>query len=184
MMCPHLHLSLQSGSSETLRRMGRGHYGPERVADFLERLAGIWKFFGLGADLIAGFPGETEDHFRQTLDVVEGLPLTYAHVFPYSERPGTPAATFPDSVPGHLRRERAKILRQTASRKHLRFLHRLLTEPTMDVVVEENGTGLSQFYVECVLGKTGHVRGRKLVRVRPVDIDGDRLLVRLAGESS
>jgi MiaB/RimO family radical SAM methylthiotransferase len=184
LMCPHLHLSLQSGSPEILRRMGRGHYNPEGVFGFLERLQDIWVAFGLGADIIAGFPGETEEHFRQTLDVVERLPLTYAHVFPYSERPGTPAATFAGSVPGHLRRERAKILRQAAGRKHAAFLHDLLARPVMDLVAEDNGTGLNEFYVECMFPDDGAAHRRQLVRVHPVNVHGDRLLVRLAGEGS
>jgi 2-methylthioadenine synthetase len=135
-MTPHLHLSLQSGSPEVLRRMGRGHYGPAEIFEFLNGLNEIWPVYGLGADIIAGFPGETENNLTETLDVVERLPLSYAHVFPYSERPGTPAASFKGSVPGHLRRERAKLLRQAVERKRALFLRGLLARPHMDVVLK------------------------------------------------
>jgi threonylcarbamoyladenosine tRNA methylthiotransferase MtaB len=159
LMTPHLHVSLQSGSPEVLRRMGRGHYGPEEIFSFLEGLREIWPAFGLGADLIAGFPGETQEHARETMEVVKLLPLSYAHVFPYSERPGTPAALFKDSVPGHIRRERAKALRQEVARKRAAFLHALLQLPAMDVALEENGTGMNEFYVECsVIDAPSHAR--------------------------
>jgi len=179
MMSPHLHLSLQSGSPDILRRMGRGHYGPEDVFGFLAGLGKIWPVFGLGADLIAGFPGETEAHARETLAVVERLPLTYAHVFPYSERPGTPAVNFKGSVPGHIRRQRAKELRMAVERKRGAFLRNLLDLPHMDVVLEDGRTGMNEFYVECALEKAapGHVR--EMVRVKPLKVAGSGLVVGL-----
>jgi len=178
LMSPHLHLSLQSGSPEVLRRMGRGHYGPEQVFGFLEGLRRVWPVFGLGADLIAGFPGETQEHVRQTMDVVERLPLSYAHVFPYSERPGTPAAAFPGSVPAHVRRERAKALRQVVAGKRAAFLRELLALPRMDVVPEEDGTGMNEFYVECLLEGDAPFTARELLRVAPVGVAAAGLVVR------
>ena len=178
LMSPHLHLSLQSGSPEVLRRMGRGHYGPEQVFGFLEELGRVWPVFGLGADIIAGFPGETDEHVRQTLDVVERLPLSYAHVFPYSERPGTPAATFAGPVPPHVRRERAKLLRQAVARKRESFLRNLLGRPGMDVVVEDGGTGMNEFYVECTLEGGFSAGARELVRVVPLRVSAAGLVVR------
>ncbi len=178
LMSPHLHLSLQSGSPEVLRRMGRGHYGPEQIFGFLEGLRRVWPVFGLGADLIAGFPGETDEHVRQTMDVVERLPLSYAHVFPYSERPGTPAAAFPGSVPAHVRRERAKALRQVVAGKRAAFLRGLLALPHMDVVPEEGGTGMNEFYVECLLEGDAPFTARELLRVAPVGVAAAGLVVR------
>ncbi|MEF2230501.1 MAG: MiaB/RimO family radical SAM methylthiotransferase, partial [Pseudodesulfovibrio sp.] len=98
LVCPQLHLSLQSGDPGVLRAMGRGHYRPEDAVAFFDRLAGAWPTFGLGADFICGFPGETPEAFENTLALARRLPLTYAHVFPYSERPGTPAATMDGAV--------------------------------------------------------------------------------------
>jgi MiaB/RimO family radical SAM methylthiotransferase len=180
LMCPHLHLSLQSGSPDVLRRMGRGHYGPEQIFSFLEGLERVWPVFGLGADIIAGFPGETEEHVRQTLDVVERLPLSYAHVFPYSERPGTPAVNFPGSVPPHLRRERARALREIVARKRSLFLQKLLQVPYMHVALEDGATGTNEFYLDCVVEGDIHARTRELLRVVPVGISRKGLAVRAA----
>ncbi|SFJ44134.1 radical SAM methylthiotransferase, MiaB/RimO family [Desulfomicrobium apsheronum] len=181
LMTPHLHISLQSGSPEVLRRMGRGHYGPEQIFDFLQDLSEIWPVFGLGADLIAGFPGETQAHADETMDVVQRLPLSYAHVFPYSERPGTPAVLFKGSVPGHIRRERAKTLRQAVARKRADFLLELLKLPAMDVALEDGGTGMNEFYVECSVSDAPS-RARELLRVVPTGLTSSGLTAKLAQE--
>src|SRR5690349_18640324 len=89
-VAPHLHAPLQSGSDRLLRRMGRHWYTAASYARSVERLAATRTVFGLGADIIVGFPGETRDDHRQTVDLVEQLPFTYLHVFPFSLRPGTP----------------------------------------------------------------------------------------------
>ena len=181
LICPHLHLSLQSGSPWILKRMGRGHYGPEQVFDFLDGLAHIWPIFGLGADLITGFPGETAGLFQETLDVVAQLPLSYAHVFPYSERPGTPASTFSGALPEHVRRERAKNLRNVVRAKRDKFLHSLLQVSPMHVVLEEKGSGMNELYVECQMdGQI--VPSRNLIAVRPVGITQKGLRVRVLQE--
>lgn len=170
LVCPHLHLSVQSGSPEILRRMGRGHYSPEDISGFVEELRRIWPVFGLGADFITGFPGETEDHARQTSQVVQGLPLTYAHIFPYSERPGTAAARFPRQVPGHLRRQRAKDLRALVQDKRQDFLRHLLKLPVMTVIPEQTNQGVNEFYVDCQIETTSQLVPGKPVRVRPVAV--------------
>lgn len=177
LMSPHLHLSLQSGSPEVLRRMGRGHYGPEDVAVFLERLSAMWPVFGLGADIITGFPGETEAHFAETLELAARLPLSYVHVFPYSERPGTPAASFSPAVPGHVRRQRAKELRRVVGEKRKCFLGRLLRLDAMNVAPEEDGSGMNEFYVECAVD--GRAASRELVRVVPVALTDRGLRVKI-----
>ncbi|PKN42928.1 MAG: tRNA (N6-isopentenyl adenosine(37)-C2)-methylthiotransferase MiaB [Deltaproteobacteria bacterium HGW-Deltaproteobacteria-18] len=181
LMTPHLHVSLQSGSPEVLRRMGRGHYGPEQIFDFLHDLRKIWPVFGLGADLIAGFPGETQAHADETLEVVRRLPLSYAHVFPYSERPGTPAALFKNSVPGHIRRERAKALRREVARKREDFLLELLKLPVMDVAMEDGGTGMNEFYVECSVSDAPPL-AHELLRVVPVGLTSSGLKAKRAHE--
>lgn len=181
LMTPHLHISLQSGSPEVLRRMGRGHYGPEEIFIFLDGLESIWPVFGLGADLIAGFPGETQRHADETLAVVKRLPLSYAHVFPYSERPGTPAARFKDVVPGHVRRERAKALRGEVARKRTDFLGRLLEFPAMSVALEDGGTGMNEFYVECTVSDAPS-KAYELLRVAPSGLTSAGLRVRIAEE--
>jgi MiaB/RimO family radical SAM methylthiotransferase len=172
--CPHLHLSLQSGSPGVLGRMGRGHYRPEQVLDFLAGLSRAWPVLGLGADLLAGFPGETEAQAAETRDFVAALPLTYAHVFPYSARPGTPAASFPDQVPGPERAARAARLRGLAEARKRAFAKTLLARPALTMVVEEGGegagaSGVCEFYASCHLlpGQPEPPR-RSLALVRPL----------------
>lgn len=176
LMSPHLHISLQSGSPDVLRRMGRGHYGPEEIFAFLDGLHSIWPVLGLGADLITGFPGETAEHFEETQGVVTRLPLTYAHVFPYSERPGTPAATFAGVVPGHVRRERAKHLRAMVADKRAAFWQSL-QERTMTVIPEDGNHGVNEFYVECQVDAPP-LAPRQPVLVRAVGINPTGLTVR------
>jgi len=108
-LMPHLHLSLQAGADLILKRMKRRHLRQQAV-DFCAAARRLRPDITFGADLIAGFPTETEEHFQQSLDLVEGCCLTWLHVFPYSAREGTPAARMPQ-LPGHLRKERAARLR-------------------------------------------------------------------------
>jgi threonylcarbamoyladenosine tRNA methylthiotransferase MtaB len=116
-MVPHLHAPLQSGSDRLLRRMGRHWYTASTYAAAVERLAGRCPVLGLGADVITGFPGETDDDHRATMAQVESLPFTYLHVFPYSPRPGTAAERLRDRVTPTVAQARARQLREVAQRK-------------------------------------------------------------------
>lgn len=116
-LAPHVHAPLQSGSDRVLRRMGRHWYSAESYARAIERLAARMPVFGLGADVIAGFPGETETDHAATVELVERLPFTYLHVFPYSRRPGTPADRLRDHLAPALVSKRAADLRELAARK-------------------------------------------------------------------
>jgi threonylcarbamoyladenosine tRNA methylthiotransferase MtaB len=111
-LVPHVHAPLQSGSDTVLRRMGRHWYTASSYAHAVERLASRMEMLGLGADVIAGFPGETEDDHRDTLRVVEQLPFTYLHVFPYSPRPGTAATRLGSPVSPIIAERRASELRE------------------------------------------------------------------------
>lgn len=183
--CPHLHLSLQSLAPDVLRRMGRGHYGPEDILSWAQEMKTIWPVFGLGADLLTGFPGESEADFRLTLAHAAELPLSYAHVFPYSQRPGTPAATYPDQVPGPVKKARAKALRELAQDKKHAFLARLAEAagkdaPPLHVVLESTAParGVSQYYADCTFdGPLPGARLRGLVAARPLRVRRGRLLV-------
>ncbi len=179
---PHLHISLQSGSPAVLREMRRGHYDPETIPAFLEKLKEIWPVYGLGADIIAGFPGETEETFAETLAFCSRLPLTYAHVFPYSRRPGTIAAKMPDQVPAGVKKERAAALRGLVAAKKQFFLRSLLELPAMMMVLEdsEKQRGVNEFYAECRLLDGASVAPKALAAVRPVRLEKDVLLVRPA----
>lgn len=122
-LAAHLQVPLQSGSAEVLRRMRR-NYRRERYLDVLRRLRHAVPDIGLGADVIVGFPGETDVLFDETYDLIEGSPLNYLHVFSWSPRPGTPAADYPDRVDSREQRERSRRLRQLGADLSLRFRER------------------------------------------------------------
>jgi threonylcarbamoyladenosine tRNA methylthiotransferase MtaB len=137
-LMPHLHLSLQAGDDLVLKRMKRRHLRADAVA-FAARVRAARPDMALGADFITGFPTETEAMFRRTLDLVEECGLVWLHVFPYSPRPGTPAARMPQ-VPGDIARDRARRLRSAGSAALARYL---ATEvgTVRDVLVERPGEG-------------------------------------------
>jgi len=116
-LVPHVHAPLQSGSDRVLRRMGRHWYSADRYASSIESLAGRMPVLGLGADVIAGFPGETSADHEATVALIERLPFTYLHVFPYSRRPGTAADRLRDHLAPPLIAERAAELRALGERK-------------------------------------------------------------------
>jgi threonylcarbamoyladenosine tRNA methylthiotransferase MtaB len=117
----HAHVPLQSGSDYILRRMHR-RYRPWHYADRIERIRAAMPDAAIGADVMVGFPGETDEHFEQTRALIERLPFTYLHVFTYSSRPGTPSAAMHDQVPVQLARERNRLLRELATRKQHDFM--------------------------------------------------------------
>src|SRR5438876_6142438 len=116
-LAAHLHAPLQSGSNRILKRMGRHWYTAESYRARLDWLAERLPVFGLGADVIAGFPGESDAEHRQTIALVDALPFTYLHVFPYSERPGAAAGRLGERVPPGIIRERARELRERGEAK-------------------------------------------------------------------
>jgi len=116
-LAAHLHAPLQSGANRILKRMGRHWYTAESYRARLDWIAERLPVFGLGADLIAGFPGESDAEHRQTIALVDALPFTYLHVFPYSERPGAAAGRLGERMPPGTIRERARELRERGEAK-------------------------------------------------------------------
>ena len=119
-MCPHFHLPLQSGSDSVLKRMARR----TTLAEFrrlVETAISIVPDFAITTDVIAGFPGETDTEFAETLEFIRSIPFAGGHVFHYSPRPGTPAARMKDQVPKAIQKERAKVLRDIFEQKTERF---------------------------------------------------------------
>ncbi|MFB3879907.1 MAG: tRNA (N(6)-L-threonylcarbamoyladenosine(37)-C(2))-methylthiotransferase MtaB [Armatimonadota bacterium] len=108
-ICHHLHLPLQSGDDEVLRAMGRS-YTTADFADLVRRVREAWPDAAISTDAMAGFPGETEEQFERSMAFLRGMAFSRVHVFPYSRRPGTPAAARPDQVPGAVKRERTQKL--------------------------------------------------------------------------
>ncbi|MGE4298132.1 MAG: MiaB/RimO family radical SAM methylthiotransferase [Desulfovibrionaceae bacterium] len=184
LVCPHLHLSLQSGSPAVLHAMGRGATDPAAMLGFLDQLRAHWPVFGCGADLIAGFPGETEAQHAESLAVVKALPLTYAHVFPYSPRPDTPAAGMPGQVADAAKKARAAALRAVAARRKGAFIQRVAALPLVHVAVEGGSParGMSEYYVECRF-ESEEAAPHTIVASRPVAVEGGVLVVGEAGQA-
>jgi threonylcarbamoyladenosine tRNA methylthiotransferase MtaB len=117
----HAHVPMQSGSDRVLRAMHR-KYRPWHYRERILKIRDAMPTAAIGADVMVGFPGETDADFEQTRHMVEELPFTYLHVFTYSARPGTPAASMPKEVPIQVARERNRVLRELASEKKLAFM--------------------------------------------------------------
>lgn len=124
-LLPHLHIPLQSGDDRILTRMGR-RYTTADFAAIITRCREQLPIAAIGIDVLTGFPGETEIQAQNTYDFLAGLDFTYLHVFPYSPRPGTPAATFADQVPGPVKDRRVAALRQLSAQKQQDFIARQL----------------------------------------------------------
>src|SRR5438034_3024621 len=139
-LAKHAHVPLQSGSDAVLRRMHR-RYRPWHYREKIEKIRAATPTAAIGADVMVGFPGETEAEFEETRRVIEELPFTYLHVFTYSARPGTPAAAMPNQVPVHVARERNRILRDLASGKHLDFMRSFIGK-TIDAITLNTTAGL------------------------------------------
>ncbi len=178
-LAPHLHVPLQSGSDRVLGLMRRWH-NREAVRDRLLEIAGRLSVLGLGADVIVGFPGEGEAEFRETRDLIDELPYTYLHVFPFSARDETVAASLPDRVPGDVAAGRSRELRELARRKGDAYRARRVGA-TAEVVVEGDGSvsgGLTGDYLRVEVRGEDAVPG-DLVRA-PLRADADGLFVRTA----
>ncbi|MGA2212995.1 MAG: MiaB/RimO family radical SAM methylthiotransferase, partial [Bryobacteraceae bacterium] len=132
----HVHAPLQSGSDRVLRRMHR-KYRPRHYEDRILKACAWMPDAAIGADVMTGFPGETDAEFEESRAFIASLPFTYLHVFTYSERPGTPAASA-EQVPMEVRRERNRILRELAAAKNLDFRRRMLGR-TLSVVTLTEG---------------------------------------------
>jgi threonylcarbamoyladenosine tRNA methylthiotransferase MtaB len=134
-LMPHLHIPLQSGDDETLKLMNRA-YDTSFFRETVERVHERLPEMALGTDIIAGFPSETKKAFENTMALAEELPFTYMHVFPYSKRPGTPAAGMEDTVGSDERKRRAKALRDLSQSKNLAYSNRQVGK-TLEVLLEE-----------------------------------------------
>ncbi len=170
-LMPHLHLSLQSGDDLILKRMKRRH-SRQQAIDFCAQVRRLRPDIALGADIIAGFPTETEEMFERSQDLIEECGLTFLHVFPYSKRPGTPAARMPQ-VSGEVIRERAKRLRASGEAA---LQKRLASEigSMREVLIESATQGRTEHFLPVAIA--GEVPG-VVRRLAIVGIDGARLTV-------
>ena len=150
-LLPHIHLSLQSGDNLILKRMKRRH-SREDAIELCNKLKLKRSDISFGADLIAGFPTETDEMFQNTINIVEECQLDWIHAFPFSPRPGTPAAKMPQNDIKIIKR-RSKILREVAKKRKNNYIKNMIGN-TIEVFVEKNNRGYSnQFAPVKLLGK-------------------------------
>ena len=168
-LCPHFHLSLQSGCDATLARMNR-KYDTARYYESVRLLREHFPDPGITTDLITGFPGETGDEFRQTLAFIEKCAFTAMHVFPYSRRPGTPAGAMPGQVPKEEKESRARAAIALADKLESRWLNSQAGR-TLPVLFEEEKDGLWQ----------GHTPNYALVRAQGKDLHNRLMNVHITG---
>jgi len=169
-LMPHLHLSLQSGDDMILKRMKRRHSRTEAL-EVVAKLRSLRPEMVFGADIIAGFPTETDEMFENTLRIVTEADLTFLHVFPYSPRPGTPAAKMPQ-VDKRLARERAARLRAEGDVQYAKFRDSRLGE-IETVLIEREGLGRTEQFVPIEVG--GFAPGT-IVPVRAVGVSAEGLI--------
>jgi threonylcarbamoyladenosine tRNA methylthiotransferase MtaB len=161
-MANHVHMPLQSGSDAVLKRMYR-KYRTRHYAQRLETAHRLMPDVAIGADVMTGFPGETEDEFNETIRFVENHPFTYLHVFTYSERPGTVAPDRGFAVPVNIRRERTRILRQLSDAKNLRFRQSMIGKTVRAVTLEQRDRALTTNFVNVEM--RGHRAPNQLIDV-------------------
>jgi len=168
-LMPHLHLSLQAGDDMILKRMKRRHSRAQAIAT-ARRARALRPEAAIGADLIAGFPTEDDAMFRNSLDLVEECGIAFLHVFPYSQRPGTPAARMPEVAPALVRERAARLRGAGAAMLAAELRSRIGT--ASDVLVEKPGSGRAGFYapVDCPPDMVG------ISRMRFTGVAGGRLI--------
>jgi threonylcarbamoyladenosine tRNA methylthiotransferase MtaB len=176
----HAHVPLQSGSDRILRVMHR-RYRPWHYMEKIRKIHEAMPDAAIGADVMVGFPGETDEFFEESRSFIERLPFTYLHVFTYSSRPGTPSAAMPNQVPVHVARERNRVLRDLAAQKNLEFRRRFIGR-TLDVITLQRGDAesteaLSDNYLKVQI--RARRQGNEWLSVPIADVTSDGLVAAL-----
>jgi threonylcarbamoyladenosine tRNA methylthiotransferase MtaB len=168
-ICDHLHLSVQSGSPNILRKMNRGHLDTE-IYHISERAKKVRPNVAITADIIAGFPGESEEDFLQSVKMAEQIGFAKLHVFPFSPREGTGAANFPEQISAPIKKERARMLREKADLLRKKFIADQVGK-TVEVLIEENESGLSKNYIRVKVpgSKAGKIHSVTLYQKKVVE---------------
>ncbi len=179
-ICPHVHLSIQSGDDDILRKMGREYTG-EDLRGIIQSLNSSIPGITVGGDIIAGFPGETERQFGKSVDLVEQTGIHHLHVFSFSARPGTKAAEMNDMIPPEIIKKRANSLRKLGERKKIEHLEKFINK-NLQVLFENrmmgnNGTltGLSENYLRVNASGDKSLRGN-IIGVRPYSLENSALV--------
>jgi threonylcarbamoyladenosine tRNA methylthiotransferase MtaB len=173
-ICPHAHVPLQSGSDRVLRMMHR-KYRPWHYAARIDKIRHNMPDAAIGADVMVGFPGETDELFEESRQFIESLPFTYLHVFTYSARPGTAAANMPGQVPALVARERNRVLREIAAAKNLAFrasfVSRELDAVTLGAHSQSGTEALTGNYLKLRL--RSHTPGNRCIRACVTEVSPD-----------
>jgi threonylcarbamoyladenosine tRNA methylthiotransferase MtaB len=170
-LAQHIHAPLQSGSDKVLRRMHR-KYRPRHYEDRIRKARALMPDCAVGADVMTGFPGESDAEFEESFAFIDSLPFTYLHVFTYSERPGTPAAEAGNPVPAKIRKERTHRLRELSRKKNLAFRQDMIGRMLSVVTIEEGRSGLSGNYLKVALAAGRGANRLENVRIGGVAGDG------------
>ncbi len=173
----HAHVPMQSGSDAVLRRMHR-KYRPWHYREKILKIRAAMPTAAIGADVMVGFPGETEAEFDETRRMIEELPFTYLHVFTYSARPGTPAAGQAGQVPVAVARERNRVLRELASQKKAAFMRSLAGTVVEAITLQTGGTDFTEALTENYLKMriSGFHDANRWMDVRVEEVNGETLV--------
>ena len=164
---PHLHLSMQSGSDTILRAMHRRH-DSKKLMELVDMANGKVSF---SADIICGFPGETQELFKETVEMVRKMGLIHVHAFPFSPRPGTVAATMPNQIPRNISKERVKIMTETANENLKEFMKKQIGK-VVSVLVEENNIGRTPDDINIKIGGN-KISNKTICDIKITGIDKD-----------
>ncbi len=173
----HAHVPMQSGSDAVLRRMHR-KYRPWHYREKILKIRAAMPAAAIGADVMVGFPGETEAEFEETRRMIEELPFTYLHVFTYSARPGTPAAEQARQVPVAVARERNRVLREIAFGKKAAFMRSLVGTVIEAITLQSGGTEFTEALTDNYLKMkmSGHHEANRWMDVKVEGMSGEMLL--------
>jgi threonylcarbamoyladenosine tRNA methylthiotransferase MtaB len=172
-VCPHLHIPLQSGSDRILRAMNRG-YSTSFYKALINDIYSEYPDISIGTDIIAGFPGETEEDFEHTVEFIENLPLSYIHVFSYSPRPGTKASEMDAQIDSAEKKRRVRILMEISKNKKNNYISKFLGKK-LDVIVEEKDVtsgfyrGTSDNYIKLLI-RADRVKIGERIEVRACEL--------------
>ena len=178
--CTHLHLPLQAGSDHILKLMNR-HYNLQEFKDLIARLRSRIPGLAITTDIIAGFPGETDEDFEETMRTVEEIGFTHIHAFPYSKREGTPAATMEDQVPEAVKKTRVALLNSLGQKGLQKFAEQMIGKPAEILIErEEDGyyLGFTNEYIHGKIkkGTTAHDVGT-IIGGTVTAFDGETLII-------
>ncbi len=183
-LCPHLHIPLQSGDDKILDAMNRT-YDSGFYLELARTLCAAVPGLALGTDVIAGFPGETESNFTNTVELIESVPFAYLHVFPYSDRPGTAASAMKGKVPADIVNRRAAVLRETGARKRRAFAESYIGKP-LSVLIEgrkdrETGffKGFSENYIPVLVRDAVPDDANRIVTALAESSESGRIIARV-----